>query len=122
VSAIPKDLRFALCSLRRSSTVNLLLCLCVAASAAQAPVAAASLLHNEAPEFVRTDLKNQKLDLHAYRGKVVLLDFWATWCASCQIEMPRFVACKASTAHVACRSSAFPWTTIRHSRENCTRR
>ena len=92
MSAIPKDLRFALCSLRRSSTVNLLLCLCVAASAAQAPVAAASLLHNEAPEFVRTDLKNQKLDLHAYRGKVVLLDFWATWCASCQIEMPRFVA------------------------------
>jgi thiol-disulfide isomerase/thioredoxin len=61
-------------------------------SAAQAQVATNSLLHKEAPEFVRTDLKNQKLDLHAYRGKVVLLDFWATWCASCQIEMPRFVA------------------------------
>jgi len=41
---------------------------------------------------VRTDLENRKLDLRAYRGKVVLLDFWATWCASCQIEMPRFVA------------------------------
>jgi thiol-disulfide isomerase/thioredoxin len=54
--------------------------------------AASSLLHKEAPEFVRTDLKHQKLDLHAYRGKVVLLNFWATWCAPCQLEMPRFVA------------------------------
>ena len=55
-------------------------------------MAATSLLHKEAPEFVRTDLDHRKLDLRAYRGKVVLLDFWATWCASCQIEMPRFVA------------------------------
>jgi peroxiredoxin len=55
-------------------------------------IAASSLLHKEAPEFVRTDLKHQKLDLHAYRGKVVLLNFWATWCALCQLEMPRFVA------------------------------
>jgi thiol-disulfide isomerase/thioredoxin len=61
-------------------------------STAQVPVTATSLLHKEAPEFVRTDLKHRKLDLHAYRGKVVLLDFWATWCSSCQFEMPRFVA------------------------------
>jgi cytochrome c biogenesis protein CcmG/thiol:disulfide interchange protein DsbE len=59
---------------------------------AQTPKAATSLLHKEAPEFVRIDFENRRLDLHAYRGKVVLLDFWATWCASCQLEMPRFVA------------------------------
>lgn len=41
---------------------------------------------------MRTDLENRDLDLRAYRGRVVLLDFWATWCASCQLEMPRFVA------------------------------
>jgi len=40
---------------------------------------------------VRTDLKHQKLDFYAYRGKVVLLNFWATWCTPCQLEMPRFI-------------------------------
>jgi thiol-disulfide isomerase/thioredoxin len=54
--------------------------------------AAESLLHKPAPEFVRTDLSQKKVDLKALRGKVVLLNFWATWCASCQLEMPRFVA------------------------------
>jgi thiol-disulfide isomerase/thioredoxin len=61
-------------------------------SAAQAQVATTSLLHKEAPQFVRTDLENRELNLRAYRSKIILLDFWATWCASCQIEMPRFVA------------------------------
>jgi cytochrome c biogenesis protein CcmG, thiol:disulfide interchange protein DsbE len=60
-------------------------------STAQAPVAGNSLLHKKAPEFVRTDLHHRKLDLRTYRGKVVLLDFWATWCTSCQLEIRRFV-------------------------------
>ncbi|MGA3070979.1 MAG: TlpA disulfide reductase family protein [Terracidiphilus sp.] len=92
MSVIPKAVGFAPRTLRCSSTVKLFLWLCVGVNAAQAQVAPTSLLHKEAPEFVRTDLENRKLDLRAYRGKVVLLDFWATWCASCQIEMPRFVA------------------------------
>jgi thiol-disulfide isomerase/thioredoxin len=92
VLAIPSFNRIALRTLWRSSALKFLLCLFVGTSAAQTPKAVTSLLHKEAPEFVRIDLENRRLDLRAYKGKVVLLDFWATWCASCQIEMPRFVA------------------------------
>jgi len=92
VLAIPSFIRIAPRTLWRPSALKLLLCLFVGTSVAQIPKAATSLLHKEAPEFVRIDLENRRLDLRAYRGKVVLLDFWATWCASCQLEMPRFVA------------------------------
>jgi len=49
-----------------------------------------SLVGRRAPEFVRRDLTGHNLDLARLHGKVVLLNFWATWCAPCQIEMPMF--------------------------------
>jgi peroxiredoxin len=42
----------------------------------------------EAPDFHLRDLRGNPVSLSQFRGKVVLLNFWATWCGPCRIEMP----------------------------------
>lgn len=42
----------------------------------------------EAPDFQLPDLNDKELSLSDYRGKVVFLNFWATWCKPCREEMP----------------------------------
>ena len=44
-----------------------------------------------APDFELVSLDGQKVKLSDFRGKAVLLNFWATWCPPCKIEMPWFV-------------------------------
>ena len=51
-----------------------------------------------APALSLKDLGGASHQLEAYRGKVVILNFWATWCEPCREEMPSFNRLKASLA------------------------
>jgi len=44
-----------------------------------------------APDFRLTDLKGKTISLADYKGKVLFLNFWATWCPPCRAEIPDFV-------------------------------
>jgi cytochrome c biogenesis protein CcmG, thiol:disulfide interchange protein DsbE len=47
-----------------------------------------------APDFTRPSLNTRPVTLSVMRGKVVLLDFWASWCAPCIIELPHLADLK----------------------------
>jgi peroxiredoxin len=44
-----------------------------------------------APEFTLKDVDGKDVKLSDYKGRVVLLNFWATWCGPCKYEIPMFV-------------------------------
>ena len=45
-----------------------------------------------APELTLSDLDGKEVSLSDFRGQVVLLNNWATWCPPCRLEMPEFQA------------------------------
>jgi len=65
----------------------------IAPAAGQPPVRAALQAPRDrspAPELVRKDSAGKALNLRKYRGKALLLNFWATWCHGCKEEIPWF--------------------------------
>jgi peroxiredoxin len=54
---------------------------------------------HEAPNFTLTNVEGKRVSLSDYRGKAVLINFWATWCTPCKIETPWFVQLRNQYAH-----------------------
>lgn len=76
----------------RSLAVALIaMCPFLALQTTPQPTQPALQVGQSAPDFSLSDSAGSPVKLSAYKGKVVLLDFWATWCTGCKVEIPWYV-------------------------------
>lgn len=66
----------------------ILLLTLLAGCSESSPTPTAVAARESAPDFTAADLHGKSVRLSDYRGKVVFLNFWATWCPPCRAEMP----------------------------------
>ena len=69
----------------------LVVALCSCSPSSTSAASKSSKERKPAPEFTLRDANGTFVKLSDYRGKVVLLNFWATWCGPCALEIPWFI-------------------------------
>ena len=87
-SAAARELKAACRGMRSEGALNPALC----------PNGASCTLPVPAPDFVATDLTGKEVRLSQFHGKVVLLNFWASWCGLCKTEKPSLNAMASEMA------------------------
>lgn len=74
-------------ALKKSALPALFLLLAMLWAGTHVAFAAQKVTGREAEEFTLNDLSGKKVSMSSFKGKVVLLNFWATWCPPCRAEM-----------------------------------